>query len=70
MVLIKIKAGENKLESWQIEAKPIKTQVLVLWVKKKDNGMFHRNLTCVFAICSSVKEMSGKLVYLWEGDNL
>ena len=42
MVLIKIKTEENKLESRQIESKPIKTQVLVLCVKKKkkDNRMF------------------------------
>ena len=35
MVLIKIKTEENKLESRQIESKPIKTQALVLWAKKK-----------------------------------
>jgi len=41
MVLIKIKTEENKLECRKIESKPIKTQVLVLCVKKKkDNRMF------------------------------
>lgn len=48
MVLIKIKAEKNKLESRQIEAKPIKSQVLVLWLKKKDNGMFHRKFNLCF----------------------